>query len=153
MAARYWSETIKRQIAGQVDHIRHWDIIEGNYEDAPNVKAHWHIDPPYDNAAGSHYPENDIDRKSLAEWCRERLGWVQVCENDGATWLPFKPFSILNTCRARGYSVEALYESSNWSHPPERSTPDRWRRGRAASVNRRKGRNAMRNTQQSRRAS
>ena len=36
-------------------------------------------------------PWNDIDRKSLAQWCQRRLGWRQVCENDGATWLPFKP--------------------------------------------------------------
>ncbi len=153
LSAFYWSETIKQRIASQVDRIRHWEIIEGGYKDAPDVKSHWHIDPPYDNAAGSHYPENDIDRESLAQWCRERFGWVQVCENDGATWLPFKPFSILNTFRSRGYSVEVIYESSNWSRPPERSTPNRRRCDRAASVVRRKSRKTMRNTQQSRRAS
>ncbi len=136
----------------QVDHIRHWDIVEGSYEDAPDIKAHWHIDPPYDNAAGSHYPENDIDRKSLAEWCRERLGWVQVCENDGATWLPFKPFSILNTCRARGYSVEAIYEIGNWPQR-RRPTPDRRRRGRRPSTSDRRTRAATMNTRHSRRAS
>jgi hypothetical protein len=47
MSASYWGETIKRRIAIQVDKIRHWEIIEGSYEDAPGVKAHWHIDPPY----------------------------------------------------------------------------------------------------------
>jgi hypothetical protein len=114
LAARFWSETIKRRIASQVDRIRHWEIIEGSYEDAPDVKAHWHIDPPYDNQAGRSYACNDIDRKSLAQWCQSRVGWRQVCENDGATWLPFKPFSILQTYRGRGYSVEVVHESANW---------------------------------------
>jgi hypothetical protein len=41
MSASYWGETIKRRIAIQVDKIRHWEIIEGSYEDAPGVKAHW----------------------------------------------------------------------------------------------------------------
>lgn len=152
LAARFWSETIKRRIASQVDHIRHWEIIEGSYEDAPDVKAHWHIDPPYDNAVGSRYPENGIDRKSLAKWCRERLGWIQVCENDGATWLPFRPQSLLTTLRGRGYSVESLYESSNWS--PRRSPkPERRHRARGASSVRRRRRNALRNKRHSRRAS
>jgi hypothetical protein len=143
LAAFYWSETIKRRIASQVGRIRHWEIIEGTYENAPDVKAHWHIDPPYDNAAGSHYPENDIDRKSLAQWCLSRCGWHQVCENDGATWLPFKPFEILNTCRERGYSVEVVHESSNWPPRRRRSTPNRRRRGRRGSMVRRRTRNAL----------
>ena len=152
-AAFFWSETIKRRIASQVDHIRHWEIIDGSYEDAPDVKAHWHIDPPYDNQAGRSYPWNDIDRESLAQWCQSRLGWRQVCENDGATWLPFKPFAILNGYRGRGYSVEALYESSNWPARRVRSTPHRRHRGRGASAVRRERRKALRNTQRARRAS
>jgi hypothetical protein len=153
LSAFYWSETIKRRIASQVDHIRHWDIIEGSWEQAPDIKAHWHIDPPYNNSAGRLYDCNKVDYSALAKWCKCRWGFVQVCENDGATWLPFRPRSVLTTHRGRGYSVEALYESSNWSRPPERSTPDRRRRGRAAAVIRRRSRKAMRNTQQSRRAS
>lgn len=113
-AANYWSETIKQRIAAQVDKIRHWEIIEGSYDDAPDVKAHWHIDPPYDNAAGDLYTLHDIDRQALARWCKSRHGWRQVCENDGANWLAFKPFSILPTHQGRGYSAEVVHESSNW---------------------------------------
>jgi len=133
-AASYWSETIKRRIATQVDRIRHWEIIEGIYEAAPNISAHWHIDPPYDNAARRLYRCSGIDRKSLAEWCRNRRGWVQVCENDGATWLPFKSFSIVNTCRSRGYSGEAVCEFANCSRGHRRSSPD-GRQSRAPTVN------------------
>jgi len=122
-AARYWSETIKLRIASQVDGIRHWNIIHGNYEDAPNIDAHWHIDPPYDNRAGRSYAYNNIDRGLLAQWCQNRWGWVQVCENDGATGLPFKPFSIVPTCRARGYSVEAICEFENLKPNARRRRP------------------------------
>lgn len=112
--AFFWSENIKHRIATQVDRIRHWEIIHGSYEDAPDVKAHWHIDPPYDNAAGDLYTLHKIDRQALARWCLNRHGWRQVCENDGAKWLPFKPFSLLQTYQGKGYSVEVVHESSKW---------------------------------------
>lgn len=111
--AFFWSETIKRRLASQVDRIRHWKIIEGSWDESPNSNAHWHIDPPYDNAAGTTYRHNDIDRNSLAKWCKSRRGFAQVCENDGATWLRFEPLSIVHSHRARGYSVEAVYEIEN----------------------------------------
>jgi hypothetical protein len=106
----FWGETIKLRIACQVRRIKHWKIIQGSYEEAPDTDAHWHIDPPYNNAAGQGYPFRDIDYAALARWCKDRPGFVQVCENDGAAWLPFKPFSIVSTCRPRGYSVEVVYE-------------------------------------------
>lgn len=40
------------RLVSQVDRIRHWTIIEGSWEQAPDVNAHWHIEPPYDNEAG-----------------------------------------------------------------------------------------------------
>jgi hypothetical protein len=115
----YWSETTKYRIASQLNRIRHWNIIWGSYEEAPHIEAHWFIDPPYNNAAGRHYPCHDIDYAALEEWCKSRRGFVQVCENDGATWLPFRPLTILSTHRPRGYSVEALCEIDN--RPSRRS--------------------------------
>jgi hypothetical protein len=138
-AASYWSESIKRRIASQLDNIRHWKITEGSYHQAPNVDAHWHIDPPYDNSAGRLYPFHSIDRGSLAHWCQSRRGWVQVCGNDGATWLPFRPASLLKTHRGRGYSVEALYEIGNWSRRRGNSATDRRRRRRRPSIGHRPG--------------
>jgi site-specific DNA-adenine methylase len=112
-SAKFWSETIKMRLASQVDHIRHWKIIEGSWEEAPDIKAHWHIDPPYDNKAGHTYRYNGIDHRALAKWCKGRRGFVQVCENDGATWLPFEPFAIIHSHRAAGHSAEAVYEMEN----------------------------------------
>jgi hypothetical protein len=132
-AGSFWSESIKQRIARQVDRIRHWDIVEGSWEDAPDIKAHWHVDPPYDNTAGEAYRWNrdSIDYGDLGKWCVSRLGFVQVCENDGATWLPFRLFSILKTYQGRGYSVEAIYETANWSR--ERR-PNGKGRGRRSSI-------------------
>jgi hypothetical protein len=112
-AAFFWSETIKLRLARQVDRIRHWQIIEGSWEQAPDIDAHWHIDPPYDNVAGCTYRYNDIDRTALAKWCKRRRGFVQVCGHDGATWLRFEPLSIIPSHRARGYSAEAVCEMEN----------------------------------------
>jgi hypothetical protein len=109
----YWSEDVKYRIISQLDHIRHWNIIEGSYEDAPDVEAHWHIDSPYNNNAGRAYRINLLDYKSLAEWCKSRKGYIQVCENEGATWLPFKPLAVVHSHRPNGNSQECVYEQDN----------------------------------------
>jgi hypothetical protein len=109
----FWSETTKYRIAGQVPRIRHWNIIWGSYEEAPDIEAHYFVDPPYSNADGRHYPYDDIDYPVLATWCKSRHGFVQVCANDGETWLPFKSRVIVPTHHGCGYSVEAVYEIDN----------------------------------------
>ncbi len=53
------------------------------------MKATWFVDPPYQNM-GKLYKENKIDYQELGTYCRERLGQVMVCENEGADWLPFE---------------------------------------------------------------
>lgn len=88
-----WSAERRDMIASQVDHIRHWRVIEGDYSEAPDMAATWFIDPPY-QLAGSHYVHGPagIDFAHLAEWCRSRRGQTVVCEAQGATWIPFTPF-------------------------------------------------------------
>ena len=54
----------------------------------------------------------DIDFPALGEWCRTRSGQVMVCENVGATWLPFTPFRDIKGTAGRGrtgVSKEALW--------------------------------------------
>ena len=89
-----WTAATRERIATQIGAIRHWKIVEGDYTSAPDVEATWFVDPPYDNAAGRHYVHDSsaIDFAQLAAWCRARRGQVMVCENEGATWLPFQPF-------------------------------------------------------------
>lgn len=91
-----WTDATKQRIATQVERIRHWQIIEGDYTMAPAVEATWFIDPPYNNRAGSYYVENKINYDQLAFWCEHCiLGQRIVCENEGASWLPFRQFRTL----------------------------------------------------------
>ena len=117
-AANFWSETRKSRIASQLKLIRHWTIIEGSYQEAPDIEAHWHVDPPYE-VAGKSYRFNDIDRAALAQWCDSRRGFLQVCEHAGANWLPFEHLAYINNSGIRGrssrcgLSVEAVYENDD----------------------------------------
>lgn len=90
-----WSDALRERIASQVDRIRHWTVIEGDYTAAPEVFATWFVDPPYNNKAGSYYVHSRLDYAALGDWCQTRLGQVIACENEGATWLPFREFATL----------------------------------------------------------
>jgi hypothetical protein len=57
---------------------------------------------------GKHYAYNNINYAGLAEWCKQRRGYIQVCENVGASWLPLQAFSLVNTTRRRRFSAEAI---------------------------------------------
>lgn len=105
-----WTEEQRKLVATQVDYIRHWRIIEGDYTQAPRVVATWFIDPPYQGRPGSHYVygSKQIDYSRLGTWCRTRLGQVIACESEGATWLPFKPLCQAHSIGARA-SQEAIW--------------------------------------------
>jgi len=100
-----WTADVRERVAVQVDRIRHWQVIEGDYWEAPAVRATWFIDPPYSGAKGAYYMAQGWGSRSrgqpgiqyahLGAWCKllhERYGQVIVCENDGATWPPFRAF-------------------------------------------------------------
>jgi hypothetical protein len=112
-ATSFWGPEIRRRIADQVGLISHWALIEGDYSSAPDIEATWFIDPPY-QGAGKHYRHGakGIDFPALGAWCQARRGQVVVCENDGADWLPFKPYlqSKANESRSGGkVSCEAIW--------------------------------------------
>lgn len=111
-----WTTHTRALVASQVDAIKHWRIIEGDYTAAPDIEATWYIDPPYNNKAGSHYPRgsDDIDYAALGSWCRERRGQTMVCENAGATWLPFEPFAQLR----RGLNKDGGSREVLWTNGP-----------------------------------
>lgn len=93
MGRRYegWSDAHRESVARQVPLVKHWRIIEGEYTEAPDIKATWFIDPPY-QGAGKYYPSQPSNFRDLGLWCQGRKGQVMVCENLGADWLPFVPF-------------------------------------------------------------
>ncbi|HEY6921951.1 MAG TPA: hypothetical protein VI653_00670 [Steroidobacteraceae bacterium] len=108
-----WTPALRDRVASQVDRIRHWQIIEGDYSLAPNVPATWFIDPPYDNKAGSYYAHSKVDYAALAGWCRTRRGQVLVCENEGATWAPFETFATFKPGVNGSGSKEVLWSFTN----------------------------------------
>jgi hypothetical protein len=105
---------VRETIASQVASIRHWRIFNKSYEECPYIgEATWFIDPPYEKA-GQHYRfgSKQIDYEALASWSRERRGQVIVCENKGATWLPFRKLADVKTTRADRRSIEVYWLSS-----------------------------------------
>jgi hypothetical protein len=90
----YWSAAVVERIATQVGSIRHWTITQSSYADIPDQRATWFVDPPYE-VAGRAYRFHDINYPALGHWCRSRSGQTIVCENQGADWLPFRPFRTI----------------------------------------------------------
>jgi len=88
------------RIARLKEHCSHFEVICGDYSSAPDVKATWFVDSPYQivgtsktsNPRGRGYLHgaDAIDFKKLSSWCQSRKGQVIVCEQEGASWLPFR---------------------------------------------------------------
>lgn len=98
---RVWSRAVKQRIIRQKPGIAGWSVDQMSWDKIPLVEAHWHVDPPYNNAPGARYPHSQVDYLALAAWCRSLPGHVDVCENDGAAWLPFDPLCEVVTSRGR----------------------------------------------------
>jgi site-specific DNA-adenine methylase len=102
-----WGEAVKQRIIKQLPYIRHWKIKKGCYSDIENIECTWFIDPPY-QVKGYKYAKNKIDYINLAAFTRERKGQVIACEQEGAEWLPFKPFRALKNNKNQK-TYEAVY--------------------------------------------
>jgi hypothetical protein len=112
----YWGPRVRDRIASQVDKIRHWRVIHGSYADAPDLEATWYVDPPY-HASGKHYVHSEVDYEHLAQWCRDRRGQTIVCEQAGASWLPFWPLNggaiqALGGSRGKKRSSEVIWTNA-----------------------------------------
>lgn len=106
-----WGPAIRERIATQVDSIRHWVVLD-DYRQAPDCVATWFVDPPYYGRLGARYRQHAVDFSTLGQWCRTRPGQVIVCENEGATWLPFQAFRTIKGAEGKnrsGKSIEVLW--------------------------------------------
>lgn len=106
----FWNEKHRARIARMVPLIKHWRVFNRPYYDAPNEKATWFIDPPYQKW-GFRYVKNKVNYYYLAEWCAQRKGQYIVCEQHGADWLPFEPFRSIDTGAGR-VSREVIFTNS-----------------------------------------
>ena len=84
-----WDEKHRKLLSEELYKIKHWTIKNESYETTQNIEATWFVDPPYEKA-GKYYTNWKVDYESLGTWCKERKGQTIVCENAGATWLPFE---------------------------------------------------------------
>jgi hypothetical protein len=107
----FWGPEIRERIASQQASVRHWTITHGQYDKAPNDPASWFIDPPYQTPAGRHYRCSVVDYDRLGEWCQDRIGQVIVCEQEGATWLPFGPAVATKSTLGKSREVVWLGDS------------------------------------------
>lgn len=109
---RLWGAKVRDALASQLDMIRHWEAREASYEDLGFVDGvTWFVDPPY-TEAGRGYPcgSRSLDYTQLGAWCRQQKGQVIVCENAGASWLPFRDAYTLNHGLGRGKrSIEVIW--------------------------------------------
>jgi transcriptional regulator with XRE-family HTH domain len=89
--ARNW-EISRRVFAKHLHEIKHWEIVCGDYTEAPDIEATWFIDPPYrgDPGMGYRHSSAKINYPVLAEWVLSRRGDIICCEGDGANHLPFR---------------------------------------------------------------
>jgi hypothetical protein len=101
-----WSDRARRRIAADIEGVRRWQIKQASYESAPLVTATWFVDPPYVDK-GRYYRFHDVNYLALADWCRALPGCVTVCEQAGATWLPFESLAVIKS--TKGTSAEAVY--------------------------------------------
>lgn len=106
-----WSPAMRERVASQVPQIRDWEILEGDYTIAPDIEATWFIDPMYQGRPGRRYvlSSTGFDYPALAAWCFSRRGQPIVCEQVGATWLPFRPLGTFKAGPTRRYSAEAVW--------------------------------------------
>jgi hypothetical protein len=101
-------------------------LIEGDYQDAPEIEATWFVDPPYQvrpvapgnpktgSPQGMGYAAGcdaaSLDYDALADWCRTRKGQVIAVEQSSATWLPFS-FQALSQDSSGSLKTEVVWHS------------------------------------------
>lgn len=106
----FWNPRSRRIIADNLKYMRHWRVVHGSYERAPDVEASWFVDPPYQRMPDEYTASLD-DYPALGRWCRGRRGQVIVCEDIRATWLPFRRVNLekrgVKKATLSGRSVQA----------------------------------------------
>ena len=113
-----WSENNgqgRERIANNLHKIKHWRILLGDYSIAPDMKATWFIDPPYNCKSGLSYKHNcmAVDYDKLGQWCKSRQGQVIACEDLGADWLPFE-FLAMGSGQASGKPSRNISMEAVW---------------------------------------
>jgi len=109
----FWGKQVRKQVASQLQYIRHWEVLNTSYEQLDtvlgNIQATWFIDPPYEHSISKEYAYNTIDYYKLALWIHQRKGESIVCEKENAHWLPFNYLTAGYTSHNNNVSHEVFY--------------------------------------------
>lgn len=110
--ARNW-EISKRMMASSLHKVKHWQLICGDYTDAPDIEATWFIDPPYrlGPGMGYKYGSDKLDYARLAEWVLTREGEVIACEGEYGDYLPFRPLLTMKGVAGKKSKEKMFYKS------------------------------------------
>lgn len=109
-------ELARKVALRHVEYASTIEYVNGSYVDAPDVVATWFIDPPYQHVpSGYLHGSRGFDYGALAEFCRTRRGQVIVCEQEGADWLPFEPFTSQQNVQSTGRSHEVWWTNQSIS--------------------------------------
>ncbi len=110
---RNW-EISKRIMAQNLHKVKHWQILNDDYLNAPDIEATWFIDPPYKGEAGLGYRYSSklLDYTELADWALQRKGEVIFCEGKEGDYLPFKPLVDLKGVAGKN-NKEFIYYRTN----------------------------------------
>lgn len=102
----------RSRVAANLHKIKHWELLEGDYTEAPDTTATWFIDPPYQQIAhGYESDRTTINFGGLAEWVLDRPGQIIVAEEAGADWLPFQPLTLKRTLNDTP-TMEVIYTNT-----------------------------------------
>lgn len=92
-----WGGATRDRIARDVQKIRHWQVIHGDWSIGVPEPCTEFVDPEYQHNKG--YRCGRFDYARLAIHCTESLkrgNQVIVCEQKGADWLPFRELVTVN---------------------------------------------------------
>ena len=111
---RNW-EISKRVMASNIHKVKHWQIICGDYREAPDIEATWFIDPPYKSHPGLGYEHGSdaLDYTELASWALSRRGEVICCEGHYGNYLPFKSLPQLGGVAGKRSDEKMFYRSGS----------------------------------------
>jgi site-specific DNA-adenine methylase len=102
-----WGPKARERLTS-VDKIRHWQVRQGSYMDAPmDNEATYFVDPPY-VVTGARYRLHDVDHQKIGAWAQQLPGQVIVCERGKADWLPFEPLAYVHT--TLGWTDEVVWQ-------------------------------------------
>jgi len=109
----------KKKMAENIHKVKHWEIICGDYTEAPDVEATWFIDPPYryDSGLGYHHGSDSLDYESLAKWTLKRNGQIIFCEGPRADYLPFEPLITLKGVAGKRSKEMIFYRENHVTKP------------------------------------